>query len=431
MIHVLSTTGVLLAGMILPAAVQSRFTGSERRFVWAGFWAHVLSAFCQVWLVRHYYGGGDMLTYHDRGVKLADWMSADFLPRSLQLLQVLFHQTSSFDPVGIVLHGIGGSTGSMFAASAFSSLLLGGSLYAICLLWSLFAFGGQLAIYLGCREVFGARFRRRLLLATLLVPTVVFWSGGLVKEAFAIGGLGLLFLGVQRVIYRRFRPAYLVAIAVGGGCVALFKAYILFPFFLAVGVWYYWYRSLTQTGRVGLLARPLYLGGAACLAVGAVVAFAEFFPQYAPTNLGEQLARTRHHQLEAGGGSRIQMATGGDRSLLAQLPLVPLALATALFRPLIFEAHNALALINAGETTLIIGLLAWILFGRGPGGAVRTLARSPTAVFCLVFVLLFGTAVGLAAPNLGTMSRYRIPMMPFYVLLLLLLIPDHPPDPDR
>jgi len=38
-----------------------------------------------------------------------------------------------------------------------------------------------------------------------------------------------------------------------------------------------------------------------------------------------------------------------------------------------------------------------------------------------VFVMAFGIAVGLASSNLGTLSRYRSPLVPFFVVLLLVL----------
>jgi hypothetical protein len=47
--------------------------------------------------------------------------------------------------------------------------------------------------------------------------------------------------------------------------------------------------------------------------------------------------------------------------------------------------------------------------------------NNPVLLFCAVFIVLFGVAVGLAAPNLGTLSRYRVPMMPMYGFLLLSL----------
>jgi hypothetical protein len=37
-------------------------------------------------------------------------------------------------------------------------------------------------------------------------------------------------------------------------------------------------------------------------------------------------------------------------------------------------------------------------------------------------VLLFGMAVGLTTTNLGTLSRYRMPLVPFFAALLVLFM---------
>ena len=49
------------------------------------------------------------------------------------------------------------------------------------------------------------------------------------------------------------------------------------------------------------------------------------------------------------------------------------------------------------------------------------MTKTPFLVFCLVFVITFGLAVGLASTNLGTLSRYRAPLLPFFAVLLLVL----------
>jgi hypothetical protein len=40
--------------------------------------------------------------------------------------------------------------------------------------------------------------------------------------------------------------------------------------------------------------------------------------------------------------------------------------------------------------------------------------RNPLLRFALCFTVLFGTGVGLATTNMGTLSRYRIPLMPLF-----------------
>lgn len=52
---------------------------------------------------------------------------------------------------------------------------------------------------------------------------------------------------------------------------------------------------------------------------------------------------------------------------------------------------------------------------------VRRVTANPALMFSIVFVLVLGLGTGLSTANLGTLSRYRAPMMPFFLLLLLVL----------
>ncbi|MFW5968752.1 MAG: hypothetical protein ACOCV2_14605 [Persicimonas sp.] len=424
MLDFVVTFAVGLVAVAALAALQSRFDRTERRFIWLGFAAAVLAALAQVWINRYYYGGGDLLNFYNKGTELADWLAADFGGHVVPLLELLFHRTV-YIPIRIV--GQGGSTGSMFALSGILSFVLAGSLYGICLLLSLFAFSGQLAIYEALRSTFAPRYQKRLLVASFLVPTVVYWSGGLLKETLAVGGLGYLFLATQRLITRGVSARYLVLGALGVLVVGLFKAYILVAFFAAAGAWLYWHRSLHTTGEVAILARPVYLVLGAAVAIGAIIAVGHIFPRFAPETIATELAHVQMHQQSVSGGSTYELPVPQDPTLTAQLALVPIGLIAALFRPFLFEAHNAVALLNALETTAILAMVVWIVFGRGLRDTYRTITGSPAAVFCLVFVLLFATVVGTSSPNLGSLSRYRIPMMPFYVALLLLLVPTSTP----
>jgi hypothetical protein len=83
--------------------------------------------------------------------------------------------------------------------------------------------------------------------------------------------------------------------------------------------------------------------------------------------------------------------------------------------------HNIPALVNAVETTVLTVLFARILLTRNLGNVRRQIADNPLLVFCVVFVVAFGIAVGLASSNMGTLSRYRSPLLPFFVVLLLTL----------
>ena len=77
--------------------------------------------------------------------------------------------------------------------------------------------------------------------------------------------------------------------------------------------------------------------------------------------------------------------------------------------------------LNALETSALLFLTLRLLIRGGISRVSQAVLSSPLLVFCLVFTIVMGTAVGLASTNLGSLSRYRMPFMPFFVALVLSL----------
>jgi len=162
---------------------------------------------------------------------------------------------------------------------------------------------------------------------------------------------------------------------------------------------------------------------AALLGIGGIVLIGHYSPEYALGNLTSRTSALqqvgRYHQLR--GGSHFTLSGEVPTTLVGQLAYAPAALLASLFRPALFEVHNVLMLANAIETTALTLLFARILLTRNLGNVLRQITDNPFLMFCLVFVVSFGIAVGLASPNLGTLSRYRCLLLPFFVALLLVL----------
>jgi hypothetical protein len=101
-------------------------------------------------------------------------------------------------------------------------------------------------------------------------------------------------------------------------------------------------------------------------------------------------------------------------SLLAN---VPKALFSGLFRPMLWEAHTPLHDLLAIENSmlLLLTLLAIIhLFRYRPSGAHSILLFAT-----IVYILLMAALLALASPNLGSLARYRVGFLPFFVYLVL------------
>jgi len=291
------------------------------------------------------------------------------------------------------------------------------------------AFFAKLCVYEVFRQTYPKPLHRRLLLANMLVPSVVFWSSGLLKEAVAIVGLGPVMLGLHRMLRGRWLSGF-VLLAVGATIIGLVKAYILFAFVVAAGAWIYVDRAWKGSG---LRIRPLHLLIGLGVAVGGLVLLGRLFPQYALEALAEQAAYHQDiGQRVRGGSTYTLLGDASEASVAVQLLYAPLALFTSLFRPLIFEGTNPQLFVNALETTALLLATGWVLWKVRLRVIYATIVQSPLAVFALVFVVTFGVAVGLTSTNLGTLSRYRVPLVPFFASLLMVLLSKQegrPPEP--
>jgi len=238
-----------------------------------------------------------------------------------------------------------------------------------------------------------------------------------------LGGLGWLFWVGTELLDGSWKVRHLVWGALVSPLVLYIKAYLLIAFILAGSAAYMLKRAQARQKGVGVLFKPLHVLGVALLALGITHGIGEMFPRFALSNLAEEAAQMQAIGQRTTGGSNYMFGDPTEQTLAGQLTLAPFALATSLFRPFIFEVHNALSFTNALETTAILLLFIVILRRSSLRSLYGRVFGSPPLLFCLVFTLVLALGVGLTTTNLGTLSRYRMPMMPFYLSLLLSLLP--------
>lgn len=411
---------VAMAGFALLIPILRAFTREERPYIIASFLAHVAAAFAQIFITRDYYGGaGDMMNYMGDGTMIARGLSLDWSRFSRYWFELLIQSEDMIDV--LPMQGAGNSTGSMTAISAALCFLLGSSIYAVTIAIAVASLCGKIALYRAFRAHLPEEMRARLLVATLLVPSVVLWSCGILKESIAITGVGVVCYGVHRFLTGRPITGLLLA-PLGVFPIAIVKPYILFPLVLAIATWIYTQRLYDGQGRAGTLRiRPVWFVVAAGAGLAGLVGLMQLFPVYSVDNLGEDFGRYQYLGAVAEGGSYYGIGDEAKRSLAGQVAFVPIALFTSLFRPFLFEVHNVLAFVNALESTAFTIYVIRILFKVRPLPAFRLIMSRPILPVSLVFTISFGIAVGLATTNFGSLSRYRMPLMPFYAALVLVL----------
>ncbi len=102
------------------------------------------------------------------------------------------------------------------------------------------------------------------------------------------------------------------------------------------------------------------------------------------------------------------------KSLIAMLPA---AFLNVFFRPFIFDVNNAFSLLACVENLFILIIILITLTHLKK----VTEKELSLIIFSLLFVIVLYTLVGITTPVLGAVVRYKVPALPFLMIALLLL----------
>lgn len=395
----------------------------EQRLLNRSFLAHMAAGVGLVLVYTYYYAGnGDMISYHQYGVPITDALRYDFGEVFPEVWALFVHDDYRLplEPTGI------GSTGTMQAVAVWLFFFLGNSLYAAALFISVCSYLAKVLIYRALRSDFHESNHENVLFAIMLSPTGIVWTCALLKEPVLMVFFGPAFLGLKWILDGRRVFAGALLVALGSSVILLIKPYVLIALALAGGVWIFWARTLRSGGSI--VVKPIYFVVAASVVMLGFTVVSNFFPSLSPDKVAESMQHQRRAAAQDAGGSNFYLE-GRDaplneaprEGLASQLAILPIALMTALFRPFVFESFSAMQFLNALEMAWLTVLFVQMLRSNRLAELVRRITANPALMFCLVFVLVLAMGTGLSTANLGTLSRYRAPMMPFFLLLLVIL----------
>jgi hypothetical protein len=213
------------------------------------------------------------------------------------------------------------------------------------------------------------------------------------------------------------------------------KPYIIFAMFPGLMIWFF----LSSTRNIADIRIKVFIG-MIMLGVGLAVSYFFFTrlsnvddgsvaSRYSADNLlgeiNKQQESYAYFQKNIQVGSGSYFSTGEiPTSIGGVLLSFPVALATSLFRPFIFEVRNPLMLFSALESTFYLFLTLLVFYRVGFRRIGKIIAGNPVIIFSLLFSVVFMGLVAVSTLNFGTLARYKAPGMPFYLLFLFLTIED-------
>ena len=383
--------------------------------------------FALIYIFYYNYQGDTFAYYHDIQI-----LTEHFYQDPRAVFAVLYQEPGTFNSNTFEI------TQKLFffrAADAFTVVKVGTIINIICLnsyiattlMFSFISFLGLWKLF----ELFNIYYptiKKQLVIAVFFIPSVFFWGSSILKDSIVIGSLGIILYGLQKIIIeKKLKMNLILAVIISIYFMFIIKSYVLFSLLPATVTWVF----PTIKSRIKNKAIKVFIAPVIVLFTIACMAFLISYlsglnDRFSMDNLMKTAKSYQdwHYMGEdserAGRGSSYTLGSY-DESVIGILVKVPAAINATLFRPYLWEVHNGVVLFAAIESLILTLFTIRVFFSLGLFKTFKILIKEPFILMCFIFSLFFAFAVGFTSYNFGALVRYKIPCIPIFVGMLIML----------
>jgi hypothetical protein len=354
---------------------------------------HLIAAPSQIWVIDHLYGGiADYTRYDSQGAVLASGFR---------------HFDFSLAPAQ--LRGIDGD-GAVSIVAGVVFTLIGSNQAGAFLVFSFLSFIGIVYFYRAFTLTFSGAGHRRYGYLVFFLPTLLFWTSDVSKEAIMIFLLGLTAYGCARILAHQGRGYLLIiACSVAGAFIRPNETLLALGGFTIAML----FRPASPTKGLQGARRTLAL-----VLLGTMTGLAIFVTLHFLPGSSNGLSLTSISKNNSGTGSGFG---SGGIAYSANPVFWPKDVFVVLFDPLPLNAHGSGEWVEALENTVLVAIVLASL--RSLRILLRTSFARPYVMMCVFFTGAFCYSFA-SLGNLGLITREAVVTMPFF--LVLLCIPRGP-----
>ncbi|MBC7390078.1 MAG: hypothetical protein H7329_12755 [Opitutaceae bacterium] len=375
---------------------------------------------------QFYYKGGDTFGYYKNGSTVI-WNT--FLIDPLASFHLIFMKTCTFDNeysqyMGDLLFICDESSFFVVRVAGTLGLLCFNTYSAIAMMFALISFVGVWNMFITFNKLYPT-LRKNILLSCFLLPSVIFWGSGLLKDSLTFGSLGLFFSSFHTIFIEKkaTKTTYLVFF-ISFWVIKSVKIYIILCFVPAALLWLFiYYNQKIKSKVTRILLRPLMIGIGVFFGYLAADYISKEDAKYSIDNITNTAKNTSEWLTYVGKSDKGSVYSLGeiDYSPIGMIKKFPAAVNVTLFRPYLWESKNLVMFLSAIESFFFLYLTLWTLWKIKFKRILNVISENPIVAASLVFSVTFAFAVGISTANFGTLVRYKIPIMPFYLISLLII----------
>jgi hypothetical protein len=377
-----------------------------RQFFWPALIIKFTAGVCLGLVYKYYYSVADTFDYFRDASRFADLALSDFssylellfLNQHLDELQLVFNQ-----PRAVFLTKI----------TSVLNILTLNNYWIIGFYFSLISFlASWNLVKVISRHI--PSVTTAAVLAFLFVPSVIFWTSGLLKESLAVAALYFL-SAVFLKTWFQMKPSSLeyilaaVAVLVFWNLKYYYAAVFVPVIFTSLFYRFVLHPRVTSSAVVEVI---IWLA----ILVLPLVLMTLLHPNFHPEKFLNVIAANNAGYYELSAPEDVVRFDNVQPTAWSLLKNVPWALFSGLFRPLFWEASAMIQVLPGIENTL---LLLLFLTGTFHFKKYFTSPHRLLILALVAYVALLCVLITISAPNFGTLSRYRTGYLSFFVFIIL------------
>jgi hypothetical protein len=387
--------------------------------------------FCVIFLLIfiYYYRGGDTLDYHLSALAMKNlfyyspekYFKILFGPISMQTYLNYFNFETCYPETSLIRKE---ANFTVVRVASLFQIFLGKSILATNLIFARIAYTPLFKLY----ELFNRYFpgnQKSMANAVLFMPSVAIWGSGIMKDTIVMTALCWMIVLFDQVAIQKLKISLsrFAGIVFAVFMIFMVKSYILIALAPGLIIWFNFQRLQNlKSSFIRILLFPAILFGSLAAFLSFYQANSELFGVYGADQVFEHAALVQQDLVreEAYGGNKFDIGAF-DPSLAGVTSKIPAAVTAGLFRPFIWESGSGVTIFFSGlENTFILGLFILALLRQRIVGFFSFTFSHPLLILGFIFSFFLAFSIGLTTANFGALVRYKIPLVPFFIAILLL-----------
>ncbi|MEO5942085.1 MAG: hypothetical protein ABIP30_05870, partial [Ferruginibacter sp.] len=371
------------------------------------FYYHLFFAIASALVIQYYFGYGDTCYYYSYSVDLRQTYV-----NNTGLFWTKFNSNLSW------------STGRFMDITAILNLFSFSSYPALMLFFCYFSYTGILRLIITMYDYY-PHLKKQLYWAVFFLPTLNFYGAIVLKDTLVIGCLGWMAYSSMMIFKKKeFKLTYILILISTLFLLLMVRNFVLIAIILCIGILYI-VTSVKKLfdSKYSIIKKIAFVAFFLLLSIISLTPLSDkYFQQVSDSIVQEVLQQQNGYELvkeEGDSGIQLSIKPENITSLSSFIKLAPESFINGVFRPFPWDSFKLFNFILSLETFVLFIFFIYYFFKNKIFYFFKIIFSDNILLSGFSFVVVYGIMVGLTTLNLGTIVRYRIPVLPFLILVLL------------